>query len=91
MPAINEPAATKTIIVAEFTVEPFEASAPGPHVLAAIAAAESGANEQVEIEIGPFGTAITGPADQILALVDKVNRAAVNSGASRVSLQISSQ
>jgi len=76
-------------IVAEFTVEPFEASDPGPHVRAAIEAAESGAAPDVLVDVGPFGTAISGPRDAVLQLVHDVNRAALAAGATRLSLQIS--
>lgn len=79
------------IISAEFTIEPFEPSDPGPHVTAAIAAAEAGASTDVIIDVGPFGTAITGPAAAVLQLVHDVNSAALANGATRVSLQISKQ
>ena len=70
---------------AEFTVEPFVDGHPGPHVQAAIAAAEaSGAR----VEIGPFGTAIAGDDDIVLHAVDAVLRAGTAAGASRVTLQV---
>lgn len=77
-------------LIAEFTIEPFEAAAPGPHVQAAIAIAEerSAANPAVSVEIGPFGTAIEGPAEVVLDIVAAVNEAAVLKGATRVSLQL---
>lgn len=71
---------------AEFTVEPFVDGNPGPHVRAAIAAAEaSGA----AVEVGPFGTAVQGDADLVLAAVDAVLRASTEAGATRVTLQLS--
>ena len=78
-------------IVAEFTIEPFEPSDPGPHVVAAINAAQAGATSEVIVEVGPFGTAIAGPRDAVLPLVHQVCLAAFESGASRVSTQISTQ
>jgi uncharacterized protein YqgV (UPF0045/DUF77 family) len=71
---------------AEFTVEPFVDGKPGPHVQAAIAAAEaSGAN----VAVGPFGTAVQGDPDLVLAAVDAVLRASTEAGATRVTLQLS--
>jgi len=77
-------------LVAEFTIEPFEASAPGPHVQAAITIAErrAAADPAVSVEVGPFGTAIEGPAAVVLEIVAAVNEAAVLEGATRVSLQL---
>ena len=77
-------------LVAEFTIEPFEPAAPGPHVRSAIDAAEAGAldHQGVTVEIGPFGTTIQGPASSVLDVVATVNRTAIESGASRVSFQL---
>jgi len=70
---------------AEFTVEPFVDGHPGPHVQAAIAAAgASGAT----VEVGPFGTAIAGADDLVLHAIDAVVRAATGAGATRLTLQI---
>lgn len=72
---------------AEFTVEPFIDGHPGPHVQAAITAAEaSGAS----VSVGPFGTAAEGDASTVLAAVDAALRAAVDAGATRVTVQLSS-
>ena len=68
---------------AEFTVEPFEEGNPGPHVQAAIDALSPHGPD-----IGPFGTAIEGPIDNVFhAAVDCV-RAAMDAGASRVSVNM---
>ena len=77
-------------LIAEFTIEPFEAAAPGPHVQAAISVAESraAAEPDTTVEIGPFGTSIEGPGPTVLEIVSAVNEAAVNAGATRVSLQL---
>jgi uncharacterized protein YqgV (UPF0045/DUF77 family) len=69
----------------EFTVEPFVEGEPGPHVLAAVEAAE---RSGLAVEVGPFGTTVTGDDDAVLAVVDAVVRAAVGAGATRVSLQV---
>jgi uncharacterized protein YqgV (UPF0045/DUF77 family) len=69
----------------EFTVEPFVQGSPGPHVQAAVAAAEAAG---LEVEFGPFGTAVSGPDDVVLDAVDGIVRAAMGAGATRVSLQV---
>jgi len=69
----------------EFTVEPFVEGSPGPHVRAAVAAAEvAGLN----VEFGPFGTSVTGDDAAVLDAVDTIVRAAIGAGATRVSLQL---
>lgn len=77
-------------LVAEFTIEPFEPAAPGPHVQAAIKVAQdrAGADPTVMVDVGPFGTSIEGPATIVLEIVAAVNNAAVLNGATRVSLQL---
>ncbi|MGH9296070.1 MAG: thiamine-binding protein [Acidimicrobiales bacterium] len=69
----------------EFTVEPFEPGAPGPHVKAAQAvAAEAGG----ELAVGPFGTSLRGEDEQVIDAVGSVVRAAIGAGATRVTLQV---
>ena len=72
-------------IAAEFTIEPFVEGAPGPHVRAAIDVAESAG---LTVEVGPFGTAVSGASETVLDTVDAVVRAAIANGATRVSLQL---
>ncbi len=68
---------------AEFTVEPFEEGNPGPHVQAAIDVLSP-----YGPDIGPFGTAIEGSLEIVFhAAVDCV-RAAMDAGASRVSVNM---
>jgi len=74
------------VLVLEFTVEPFAEGAPGPHVQAALDAAEG---PEVEVEFGPFGTMVRGPDEAVLAVADRVVRAAIGAGASQVSARIS--
>jgi uncharacterized protein YqgV (UPF0045/DUF77 family) len=73
-------------LVVEFTVEPFAEGAPGPHVHAAVAAAQG---EGLTVDFGPFGTTVTGDDAAVLGAVDAIVRAAVGAGATRVSLQLS--
>jgi uncharacterized protein YqgV (UPF0045/DUF77 family) len=70
----------------EFTVEPFVAGAPGPHVHAAVAAA---ATHGLSVDFGPFGSSGEGADAVVLAAVDAATRAAFEAGATRVSVQIS--
>ena len=72
-------------ITAEFTIEPFADGAPGPHVRAAIEVAEAA---ELAVDVGPFGTSVNGPADEVLTTVSNLIRAAVDYGATRVSLQL---
>ena len=90
MPLNTTPLNESANLVAEFTIEPFEADAPGPHVQAAIAVAESRAagDPAIRVEVGPFGTLIEGPASVVLDVVAAVNEVAVRQGATRVSLQL---
>lgn len=70
---------------AEFTIEPFVEGSPGPHVRAAVEAAEAAG---LNVEFGPFGTSMSGNDDEVVQAVDAVLRAAIGAGATRVSLQL---
>ncbi len=72
-------------LVAEFTVEPFAEANPGPHVRAALDVAEASG---LPVDFGPFGTSVSGDDGTVLDVVDEVVRAALDAGATRVSLQI---
>jgi uncharacterized protein YqgV (UPF0045/DUF77 family) len=72
-------------LTVEFTVEPFVAGEPGPHVQAAIEAARGSG---LAVDVGPFGTSVSGDDDRVLDAVAAVVRAAVAAGATRVSLQL---
>ncbi len=71
---------------AEFTVEPFVDGDPGPHVRAAITAAEA---TGAAVDVGPLGTTVEGEASVVLDAVDAITRAAMAAGATRLTLQIS--
>jgi uncharacterized protein YqgV (UPF0045/DUF77 family) len=75
-------------LVVEFTVEPFTEGNPGPHVQAAVSAAEASG---LSVEFGPFGTAVRGEESAVLDAVDPIVRAAISAGATRVSLQVSAE
>ena len=73
-------------LVVEFTVEPFVEGSPGPHVQAALDAAEASG---LHVEFGPFGTLVSGDDEtEVLDTIDAVVRAAVGAGASRVAFQL---
>src|SRR3954468_22609447 len=57
--------------VVEFTVEPFTEGSPGPHVQAAVDAAEASG---VTVEFGPFGTTVVGDDPIVLDAVDAIVR-----------------
>lgn len=70
----------------EFTVEPFVEGTPGPHVKAALDAV---AGAGLQVEFGPFGTVVTGDDNAALSSIDRVLRAAMDAGATRVALRVS--
>ena len=72
---------------AEFTIEPFMEGDPGPHVKETIyVAKQSGLN----VEIGPFGTTVIGEQETVFELVSELVKTAMDNGASRISLQVTS-
>ena len=71
---------------AEFTTEPFHGEGEPPaHVTAALDAVRSAG---LETELGPFGTSVTGDEDSVYAALPSVLRAAVEHGATRITLQV---
>jgi uncharacterized protein YqgV (UPF0045/DUF77 family) len=71
-----------------FTVEPFVDGRPGPHVFASISAVEA---TGLTVEMGPFDNLADGGVDEIAAAVSALVRAAFTEGATRLSLQVSSE
>ena len=72
-------------VAAEFLVEPFSEGRPGPHVKAAVAAVEQAG---LTVDVGPFGNTTAGDATTVLAAVAAAVAAALDHGATRVSLSI---
>ena len=70
----------------EFTIEPFVEGRPGPHVVAAVDAARA---FTPDVEFGPFGSSCTVPSGVVADLVAAVTRAALEHGATHVSLHVS--
>lgn len=69
----------------EFTIEPFVEGRPGPHVTAAIAAAEA---RGLEVEIGPFGSSVVVDLAEVGALIGALTDAAMANGATHVSVHV---
>lgn len=70
----------------EFTTEPFDLDEPPPHAVAAREVVQSADLDTVDV--GPFGNTAEGGADEVLSAVDVLLRKALESGATRVSLQV---
>ncbi len=69
----------------EFMVEPFAAGRPGPHVSRSV---EAVAHHGLDVDVGPFSSTTSGTAPEIVAAVGDLVKAAVESGATRVSVQV---
>ncbi len=70
---------------AEFMVEPFVEGSLGPPVRAAI---ESVTARGFEPQVGAFGTTITGEASDVIEALGDMLNAAMEAGATRVTVQI---
>lgn len=71
------------LLLLEFTIEPFHEGKPGPHVRAAVAAAEAlGA----VVDFGPFGSSCRIAAEQVAEVAGAILAAAFAHGATHVSL-----
>jgi uncharacterized protein YqgV (UPF0045/DUF77 family) len=82
MGAVSAPERAVTV---EFTVEPFVEGKPGPHVIAAVAAVEAAG---FQADMGPFGTSFAGSEATTVETVASLLRAALEQGATRVSVQV---
>lgn len=71
------------MLLLEFTVEPFTEGNPGPHVRAAVAAAEAFG---VAVEFGPFGSTCTVSQEQVAQVSGAIVAQAFANGATHVSL-----
>lgn len=69
----------------EFLIEPFVDGRPGPHVTAAIAAAEAAG---AVVEVGPFGSSCAVDDDNVGAVVGNVTAAALAHGATHVTINV---
>jgi uncharacterized protein YqgV (UPF0045/DUF77 family) len=71
------------VLQVEFTIEPFVEGRPGPHVTAAIAAAEACG---VAVELGPFGSSCRIPLERAGEVTGAIVGAAFAHGATHVSM-----
>jgi hypothetical protein len=73
------------VLQLEFTVEPFVEGLPGPHVTAAVSAAEAvGAT----VEFGRFGSSGTASTEAMPLVIAELVRAAFANGASHVTMHV---
>ncbi|GLW47679.1 hypothetical protein Stsp02_33410 [Streptomyces sp. NBRC 14336] len=70
----------------EFTTEPFDLDEAPAHAVVARRVIESA--ELDAVDVGPFGNTAEGSADAVLTAVDALLRQTLESGATRVSLQV---
>jgi uncharacterized protein YqgV (UPF0045/DUF77 family) len=70
----------------EFTTEPFELNDFPDHAKAARRAVDEAG---LTVDVGPFGTSAEGPAPDALAAVARLLQDALASGATRISVQVS--
>ena len=83
MAAPTEPPYHQDVLLLEFTIEPFTEGNPGPHVRAAVAAAEAFG---VSVEFGPFGSSCTVTPAQVGEVSGAILAEAFANGATHVSL-----
>lgn len=62
-----------------------ESSVLGDHVQAAFDAVRA---EGLEVEVGPFGSSVTGPAEQVSRAIGRLVADATEAGATRISFQV---
>ncbi|MFC8232951.1 hypothetical protein OH782_10880 [Streptomyces sp. NBC_01544] len=70
----------------EFTTEPFDLDEAPAHAVVAREVIQSA--ELDAVDVGPFGNTAEGDADAVLTAVDSLLRKALESGATRISLQV---
>ena len=73
----------RSVLLLEFTIEPFREGKPGPHVRAAVAAVEA---MGVAVEFGPFGSSCVVNQAQVAQVSGAIVAEAFAHGASHVSL-----
>ncbi|CAM5429234.1 Thiamine-binding protein domain-containing protein OS=Streptomyces alboniger OX=132473 GN=CP975_29045 PE=4 SV=1 [Streptomyces alboniger] len=70
----------------EFTTEPFDLDEAPAHAVVARQVVEAAGLDAVDV--GPFGNTAEGSADAVLTAVDALLRRTLESGATRISLQL---
>ena len=74
-----------TPCTAEFMIGPFNEGSPGPHVTAGVSAIEA---RGLAVEMGPFGSTVSGKVDEVSQAVSAMVAAAVEDGAQRVLVEV---
>lgn len=74
-------------LTAEFTTEPFRGEGEPPSH--AVRAREAALHAGLGVVFGPFGTTVCGDADAVLGALPAIARAALEGGATRMTLQLS--
>ena len=69
------------LAVAEFTIFPFVTERLEPYVTAAL---EETRRSGLSVDVGPLGTTVRGDLEEILSLLERVQRAAFANGATKV-------
>jgi uncharacterized protein YqgV (UPF0045/DUF77 family) len=77
-----------TIVVVEFTIEPFVEGEPGKHVNAAIEAVRS---MGIAVDVGPFGSSFAASSDTVADAVKALLTAAYSNGATHVNIHAENQ
>lgn len=72
---------------AEFTTEPFRGEGEPPEH--AVRAREAATEAGLTVDFGPLGTTASGEADALLGALPAIARAALDGGATRLTLQLS--
>jgi len=73
------------VLQLEFTVEPFVEGHPGPHVTAAVRAAEAAGGS---VEFGPFGSSCSASVAAMPQVIAELVQAAFSNGASHVTMHV---
>lgn len=76
---------TNVDVAVEFLVEPFVEGAPGNHVAAAVDAFTS---RDLNVELGPFSSVVSGSLDEIGGAVGAMIVQAMRSGATNINVQV---
>jgi len=79
------PSRFNDVLQLEFTVEPFVEGHPGPHVTAAVRAAEAAGGS---VEFGPFGSSCSASTDAMPQVIAELVQAAFSNGASHVTMHV---
>lgn len=74
--------------VAEFSVYPFLTGKLAPYVEAAL---DEAGRSGLLVQVGPLGTTVRGDLDDILALLERVQRAAFEHGAAKVVTSVTTE